>query len=74
MCTDNLQLTVAKQGKIDNLQQQLLCFAPSLLDIVTVENNWPLEKSMEMVSIMLYFIHSVYIEELHSGAQISSMN
>ena len=39
MCTDNLQLTVAKQGQIDNLQQQLLYFSPRLLGIVTVENN-----------------------------------
>ena len=39
MCTDNLQSTVAKQGQIDNLQQQLLYFTPRLLGIVTVENN-----------------------------------
>ena len=38
-CTDNLQLTIAKQGQIDNLEQQLLYFSPRLLGIVKVENN-----------------------------------
>ena len=50
MCTDNLQLTVAKQGQIDNLEQQLLYFSPRLLGIVTVENNCSMLKQFCVIS------------------------